>query len=63
MRAHADPRHGVLAPWRGFFFAPFRVDVIANDGMAYKECNTGNDHGEVVAVFCVPFGLTRPRRA
>jgi hypothetical protein len=32
------------------------VDVIANDGMAYKECNTGNDHGTVVAVFCVPSG-------
>ena len=30
------------------------VDVIADDNSAYKECKTGNDHGAVLAVFCVP---------
>ncbi len=30
------------------------VDVVADDGGAYKECKTGNDHGTVLAVFCVP---------
>jgi hypothetical protein len=32
------------------------VDVIADDDGAYKECDTGNDHGIVLAVFCVPSG-------
>jgi hypothetical protein len=32
------------------------VDVIADDKGAYKECDTGNDHGVVLGVFCKPSG-------